>query len=308
MMALPLAAQAASRTVVIDTDCGTDDLLAIAFLLSRRDIRIEAITTVHGLAHAARGAVNILRLLALAGRPEILVFKGSEAPLAGGAEFPAEWRRDADALTGVELPPATRKPEFGDAVDYLSRRQPPTILALGPLTNLAEAVLNSEVLIMGGAVRVRGNIGDGGFLKTDNRTAEWNFYADPAAARRVFTSGADLRVIPLDATNQVPVDAAFVRDFDRLPLTPLGRFASRVLALARKSIEGGYYFAWDPLAAAALVEPSLVRYQKLSLDLRLEAPEQGRSAEVRGRANARVAMAANAARFREVFFAAFRAK
>ncbi len=304
--------------VVIDTDSGTDDLLAIAFLLSRRDVRIEAIVTVNGLAHARKGAENILRLLALAGRTDLPVYAGRDKPEIGGAEFPLEWRREADELAGVPLPAAGRRPERRDGVDFLIERfssgQPLRILALGPLTNLAAALgaapgaarRVNEIVIMGGALGVPGNIDAGGFFKTDNTTAEWNLFADPRAARRVFSSALKLRLVPLDATNRVPIGADFVNDFNAMRLTPLGKFVSAILGLARKSIDGGYYFAWDPLAAAALVEPRVVKFRPLGVEIRIDRPEEGRTVEIRDAyPNVEVATSADRRRFQRVFFAAF---
>src|SRR5579864_7802679 len=124
------------RAVIVDTDAGTDDLMAIAFLLSRSDIHVEAITIVNGMAHVPAGGRNVLRLLALAGRTDIPVFLGRETPLSGNNEFPAEWRRASDELPGISLPDATRAPESRSAVDYLSKRlldaaHPVQVLALG---------------------------------------------------------------------------------------------------------------------------------------------------------------------------------
>jgi inosine-uridine nucleoside N-ribohydrolase len=313
-----VAAGASAHPLVIDTDCGTDDLIAIAFLLSRKDVRIEAIVTVNGLAHACKGAENILRLLELAGRTAIPVYAGRSKPEVGGAEFPSEWRRESDELTGVPLPAAARRPESEDGVDFLIRRfssgPPVRVLALGPLTNIAAALARApsaarrveEIAIMGGAIAVPGNIGDGGFFKSENKTAEWNLFADPRAAQRVFTSAMKLRLVPLDATNRVPIDAHFVRDFDALPLTPLGRFVSAIFGLAQTSISGGYYFAWDPLAAAVIVDPRAAKFRPLSIDVRIAAPEEGRTVPVPGAyPNAEVAVSADPARFRRLFFAAF---
>ncbi len=85
-----------------------------------------------------------MRLLELAGRRDVPVFLGRETPLSGNAEFPAEWRRTSDELPGVTLPEATRAVESRSAVEFLSKRfadaaHPAQVLALGPLTNLAEA-------------------------------------------------------------------------------------------------------------------------------------------------------------------------
>ena len=92
----------------------------------------------------------------------------------------------------------------------------------GPLTNLAEALERQpsiaqsiqEIVIMGGgAIQVPGNLGDGGLFQTNNKTAEWNIFVDPFAARIVFHSHIPIVLVPLDATNKVPIDLAFLREF-----------------------------------------------------------------------------------------------
>src|SRR5947208_6031779 len=94
---------AAQIRVIVDTDAGTDDLMAIAFLLSRKDVRIEAITVVEGLAHVESGAANVLRVLELAGATAVPVYVGNPDPLERTAPFPDEWRRTSDTLPGVNL-------------------------------------------------------------------------------------------------------------------------------------------------------------------------------------------------------------
>src|SRR5437870_1220698 len=93
-----------STPIFIDTDAGSDDIMAIAYLLSQPDIHIEAITVVHGLAHVPAGARNLRRLVRLGGRQDIPVFEGEANPLRGNREFPAEWRKLTDELPGVHLP------------------------------------------------------------------------------------------------------------------------------------------------------------------------------------------------------------
>jgi inosine-uridine nucleoside N-ribohydrolase len=77
-----------STPIVIDTDCGRDDLMAIAFLVARRDVRIEAVTVANGLAHVRAGAENILRLLELGGQGDVPVYMGRETPMSGHGRFP----------------------------------------------------------------------------------------------------------------------------------------------------------------------------------------------------------------------------
>src|SRR3989475_2066271 len=230
-----LSAQS-SLPIIVDTDAGADDIIALAYLLSSRDARIEAITVVHGVAHVSEGSRNIRRLLNLAGKPEIPVFEGEERPLQGLRPFPADWRALADKLPGVDLP------EIGDtgsaerAVSYLKRRlkgrtHPVRILALRPLTHPAVVLRDvsesletiDRLVIMGGAVSVPGNLSGGNPEKAANEVAEWNIYGDPHAADLVFKSGIRTLLVPLDATMHVPISRNFVDDFRRHNLTPLGR-------------------------------------------------------------------------------------
>ncbi len=304
--------------IVIDTDVGSDDLLAIAFLLSRRDVQIEAITVVNGLAHVGPGALNLCRLLVLAGQSDIPVYVGLERPRNGGRAFPTDWRRASDELPGVRLPSPGRKPEIQPAVEFLGRRlgernRPVRVLALGPLTNLAAAFEQTPALpalehlaIMGGALHVPGNLGDGGAFRTENKTAEWNIFVDPRAASIVFRSRARITLIPLDATAKVPIDLAFLKEFQNRAQTPLGKFASEVLESDRPHIEGGYFQAWDPLAAVALVQPGLVRTKAMGIAVLQTAPQDGRTVEAKGReANVAVALDADGAEFRRVFLSVF---
>lgn len=308
-------------SVIVDTDAGSDDLMAIAFLLSRSDVRIEAITVANGLAHVRPGAANVLRLLELGSKRDIPVYMGRETPLQGAAAFPEEWRTLSDTLPGVQLPAATRAPQPENAAEYLTRRlrdrrHPVRVLVLGPLTNLGEVLRResasargiAELVIMGGAVRVPGNLGDGGYFKTDNKTAEWNVFVDPLAAQIVFASGVRIRLIPLDATNKVPIDLAFLREVESQAHTPLGTVVAQILETDRKFIEQNIYSAWDPLAAVALIEPRVVATRALAVAVRQKAPEEGRTAEVQGqRPNAHVALDANAALFKRMFLDAFAA-
>lgn len=306
-----------SIPLIVDTDAGVDDYMAIAFLLSRDDAHLEAVCLANGLAHVDAGARNVARILELGGRKDVPVYMGRPSPMTGDAAFPDEWRRTSDNLPGVQLPAARRAPEHARAADFLVGRlgdsnRPVRILALGPLTNLAEALHRSpriakaitEIVMMGGAVRTRGNLDDGGYFKTSNTTAEWNMFIDPAAARIVFNAGISIRLIPLDATSHVPVDIKFLDEMQTSARTPLARFVAQVLASERDIVKQGFYYAWDPLAAVALVDRTVASYTSLHLDIRLQAPEAGRTAETPGKPNASVAMGASAAKFKAAFLGA----
>ena len=306
-------------SVIVDTDAGSDDLMAIAFLLARRDVRIEAVTVCNGLAHVNRGAHNVRRLLALAGQPAVPVYPGRATALHRTAEFPDEWRRVSDELPGVTLPPAAADAPPGGAADYLtdrlaSPRNPARLLALGPLTNLGEALQRKpeiarvieRLVIMGGAVEAQGNLRDGGFFKTDNDTAEWNIFVDPLAAQLVFAAAIPTLLIPLDATNTVPITVPMLNRFSREAKTPLGRFVAEILETDRPFIEKSLYYAWDPLAAVAFLDQSVVRTRRMALVVDRDPPHQGRTRAAAGSPTIEVAIDADAAAFERIFTATLR--
>ena len=308
----------AQTPIIIDTDAGSDDFMAVALLLSHPSVTIDAITVVNGLAHVDAGARNMGRLLDLAGRKNVPVFAGRSAPMHGTAEFPAEWRKLSDDLPGVPLPPASRPPESRRAADYLvdrlkNARAPIQILALGPLTNIAEAMQRdravaahiSEIVLMGGAVRVPGNLQDGGVFHTKNSTAEWNIFIDPLAASIVFRSGVPIRLIALDATNKVHIGPELLREFKAKAHSPLGRVVAGVLEADRQSIDTGIFYAWDPLAAAALLRPDIVKIAEMHIEILQDAPQDGRTMESAGKPNANVAIDADGPAFRALFLQSF---
>jgi pyrimidine-specific ribonucleoside hydrolase len=136
-----------------------------------------------------------------------------------------------------------------------------TELALGPLTNLAAAFDAKPdlaqkiemIYVMGGAVDVAGS-----GVSDANTTAEWNIYCDPHAARLVFESGAPITLVPLDATNDVPVTPDFMKKFEADQTTAEAKFIYTALSRNQGSIEAGSYYFWDPLAAAVMADQNLV--------------------------------------------------
>lgn len=324
----PMCAQTAPhanrvrRAVIIDTDAGADDLMAIAFLLSRSDIQVEAVTIENGMAHVPAGAKNVLRLLKLAGRGDVPVFLGRENPLSGTQEFPEEWRKASDDLPGLDLPQPSRPADSRSAEDYLLKRfldaaRPLQVLALGPLTNLGEVFSRSpraahtgrQLVILGGAIGVSGNLGEGGIFKTDNAASEWNFFIDPVAAKIVFSSGIPIRLVPLDATQQVPIDMALFERIQERAETPLAKFVAQVLRSNRDLIREGFYFATDPLAATALANPAVVTFRPMAVQISDKPDELGRTVAIKkARTNMLVAIDADNLRFRDVFMTALGVK
>ena len=264
----PLPASDQPRPVIIDTDMAPDDWMAILYLLQRPDIAVKAITVVGtGETHCAPGVRNALRLVALAGENDIPAACGRETPLAGDQAFPEAWRTRADTLGGLDAPEIDMPPSQPGAVELLintinASPEPVTLLTLGPLTNLAEAVQADpaivrnieQIYMMGGALEVLGNVSYAGI---DNQVAEWNIFIDPLALRQVLESGAPVTFVPLDATNHAPVNLDFYFQLQANHRTPEAAFVYDLLTAQFDSVTSGIYYFWDPLAAAILVDESL---------------------------------------------------
>lgn len=300
--------------VIIDTDMAGDDWMAILYLLQRPDVHVIAITvTGTGEAHCGPGVRHALDLLMLAGRSDVSVTCGRDSPLSGDHAFPMEWRNRVDNLFDLSLPRNPNSSSDETAPDLIIRlmqesAQKIHIVALGPLTNIAKAVENNPdigqnlhmLTIMGGAVNVPGNVGP--TLNIDNPYAEWNIYADPHAAEVVFASMMPITLVPLDATQYVPVTMDFYERIKSDRETPAAEFVYRTLTQKENDIRQGWYYFWDPLAAAIATEEDLANFQQLRLVvIEKEGPNNGRTLESNSGQSIRVATWADAARFEQLF-------
>ena len=301
------------RSVVIDTDMAPDDWVAILYLLGRPEVKVEAITvTGAGEAHCGPGVQNALNLIALAGKPDIPVACGRETPLAGSHTFPEPWRDAADSLLGLSIPANPNGPTPGSAVELLtttlnSAQDKVTLLTLGPLTNIAEALQASPDLaekieatyFMGGAVNVGGSVGESG-VDIDNQYAEWNVYVDPTATKVAMDAGINLILVPLDATNQAPMTLDFLHRLSADSGTPEAQFVRDVLNQQRDFIASGTYYFWDPLAAAVLVDESFTTFETADLSVVVEeGTESGRIIASPEGAPTRFATSADVGRFEQ---------
>jgi pyrimidine-specific ribonucleoside hydrolase len=223
--------------LVVDTDMGADDVLALLYLLQRPDIELRAVTVSGtGIAHCDSGVGLARALLAELGREQVQVACGRTTPLQGDHTLPPLWREAPRRAFGLplELDLAAAAPDATEALRAATAAGPITILALGPLTNLgaalqADAALAAQVerlVVMGGALDVPGNLGA---AAADNITAEWNMYVDPVAADIAFRSGVRVDLVSLDSTNTLPVTQAFARRLAREGATPAAELAARLL-------------------------------------------------------------------------------
>ncbi len=303
------------RPVVIDTDMAADDWMAILYLLRRPDVTIKAITvTGTGLAHCEPGVRHALGLVALAGEKDIPVACGRETPLQGNHAFPAAWRDEVDRLYGLELPGGSNPAAGQQAVELLTdvieaSAGEVAVLTLGPLTNVAEALEGNPGLVgklgmvytMGGAVEVPGNVGASD-VGIDNPVAEWNFYIDPHAASQVFQSGVPITLVPLDATNQVPITPGFYQRLRAAHDSPAAAFLYDLLTLRQDFIQSGTFYFWDPLAAALLTDESLAAFETRPLRVvEGEGPQSGWTHSDEGGMPMRIALSADGQRFEQVF-------
>jgi len=287
------------QRVVIDTDPGTDDALALVMALNSTDLRIEGITTVGGNATLAETTNNALRLVDH-------VAAGRDVPIAVGAARPARGSfshayhvHGADGL-GVDLPAPTSVPHPADAVDFLRQRALAApgriaVIALGPLTNVAAALDGrpdvaqaiSEVYVMGGAVEVPGNV---------TPHAEFNIYEDPWSANAVFASGVPVTLIGLDVTHRTSLHRdGGPRWFEGTSRS--AELSNRILANSfRERADVKEFYLHDPLAVAAAIEPELLMYRQAQVAAVTDGEERGRTVASYGDGPVRVALGVDAGR------------
>lgn len=260
----------AKRPIILDTDMGIDSVMGMLYLLKAPEVTIKAVTITHGVADVGPGADNALRVLELTGNRTIPVAAGQPNPLSGKRSFPVFWKEQANTLGGAKLPQPQGQVRTEPAEDLILAElerspEPVTIVAMGPLTNVALALRKKpeavkkirEIVVMGGAVRGPGNI-DKPFVGIKNSVAEWNFYLDPQAAREVLASGAPVRLVPLEATKALPVTPEFVKKVREAKRDQTSELLLSLLTAVNDSIEGGFYYFWDALAAVAAAHPEVM--------------------------------------------------
>jgi len=268
------------RKIIIDTDPGQDDAVAILLALaSPAEIEVLGITAVAGNVPLALTQLNARKVCELAGRPDIAVFAGCDRPLLRPLRT-AENVHGRTGLDGADLPDPVMPLQDRHAVDFIVetlRREPAgtvTLCPLGPLTNIAAAFHRApdivgrvaEIVLMGGAYFEVGNV---------TPAAEFNIYVDPHAAEAVFRAGVKLTVMPLDVTHQVLTSPERNAAFAALG-TPVGR------AVAGWT---GFFERWDmqkyqspgaplhdPCVIAWLLDPGLFEGRQVNVEIETTSP------------------------------------
>jgi inosine-uridine nucleoside N-ribohydrolase len=196
--------------IVLDCDPGHDDAIALLLALASEEVELAGVTTVHGNQTLEKTTANALKVLEFVGRTDVPVAAGAERPLRR-EPFVAAYVHGESGLDGPDLPPPSTAPVERHAVDFLADTvrasdEPVTLVPTGPLTNVAlflarypeVAARLERIVLMGGA------IGEGNVTPA----AEFNIWADPEAADRVFQSGLDVTMVGLDVTHKALVGPA----------------------------------------------------------------------------------------------------
>ena len=266
---------AAPLRVIIDTDPGVDDALAILLALRSPELKVEAITPVAGNVPLEFTLSNALKLVEIAGRTDV--------PVAGGASHPlvrnlitASYVHGNNGLAGVEFPEPKIKPVAETASELIRKivRANPgeiTIVAVGPLTNVATALRADPEL----AGKIRAIVIMGGSLSGGNVTpaAEFNLYVDPEAARIVFDAGVPLTMVGLDVTRKVLFTEERLKVMETAK-NPSGIAAGKIMRATLERLNRGPHpmieAMHDPLTVANLIDPGILTLKEYYVEVETE--------------------------------------
>jgi len=267
-----------ARKIIIDTDPGQDDAVAILLALASEELEVLGITAVAGNVPLALTEVNCRKVCELAGRPEVKVFAGCDHPLKGKL-VTAEYVHGKTGLDGPNLPKPNMPLQDGHGVDFIIetlRTEPRgsvTLCPLGPLTNIATALQQApdiadriaQIVLMGGA-----------YFEVGNTTpaAEFNIYVDPEAADIVLKSGVDVVMMPLDVTHKALTTRNRIDKFRALnsavgtAVAELTDFFER-FDIEKYGSEGAPLH--DPCVIAYLLKPDLFTGRRINVEIELDS-------------------------------------
>lgn len=262
-----------TKRILIDTDPGIDDSLAILLALASPELSLEGLSVVHGNCSLQQATTNALSILGLAHASHIPVAMGCELPLVQPSLLAPETHGNT-GLGYAKLPEPQNQPIGQHGSDFLiekimSNPGEITLVAIGPLTNVALAIRQEprivsalkEIIIMGGAIRHEGNT---------TALAEFNAYVDPHAAHIVFHAGIPTTLVPLDVTYQCILTAQDVERLQKIdsPITQFVKDTTKFYMEFHDEYQGveGCVIN-DPLALALTFAPQLCDYQELPVDI-----------------------------------------
>ncbi len=257
------------RKIIIDTDPGVDDTMAIFFALCSPELEVIGLTTIFGNVRTALATTNALRLLEIAGRPEIPVAPGAANALTRDYEGPVPFVHGADGQGDIDLAEPAGLPLDMSAAQFIVEQVSAhpgevTLAPVGPLTNIALALRLEpriadwvdEVVLMGGNALVPGNA---------SPAAEANIRNDPEAADLVFGAGWQVTMVGLDVTLRVHMSPDDIADYATHG-NPMSEHICRVLPHYRNYFESNYdvegIFVHDSSAIAYLIAPELFKTRR----------------------------------------------
>jgi purine nucleosidase len=271
VMTLAIPASSATKKIIIDTDPGSDDAMALMLALNSPELDVRAVTVVPGNVTAKQGLENALRMISLANRCDIPVAAGAQHPLFQKL-ITAEFWHGRNGLANIELPPSRCKMDsrYGpDLIIEMVHAAPHeiTLVPVGPLTNIALAVekdpsivpLVKEVIIMGGSI-TGGN---------STAAAEANIYNDPEAAQIVFQAGWPLTMVGLDVGDKTLLSAKYLEQLGQTH-GPMNDFIYQVAHyLIDLSAQFGFSGTpmYDPLAVGVAIDATLVKAPPMHVDV-----------------------------------------
>ena len=262
------------KNIIIDSDPGQDDAVAILLALASPDLNVLGITCVAGNVPLSKTSFNAKQICELAGKPEIPLFAGCDRPM-GRELVTAEHVHGKTGLDGATLPEPKIELKTTHAVDFIinTLREAPkksiTLCPLGPLTNIGTALQKApdiidnikQIVLMGGAYFEVGNI---------TPAAEFNIFVDPEAAEIVFKSGIDLVVAPLDVTHKALTNQAWVSELKAQNNTICDVVAGWTSFFERFDVEKyGTEGAplHDPCVIAYLISPELFSGRHINVEI-----------------------------------------
>jgi len=258
-----------STPILLDCDPGHDDAIALLLALGSDELELRGVTVVAGNQTLEKTTANAIRVLELAGRGDVPVAVGSPRPLVR-EPFVAAYVHGETGLDGPDLPPPQAEPSDQHAVDFLAERlEGATLVATGPLTNVALLLARypearpERIVLMGGAI-AEGNV---------TPAAEFNIWADPEAAARVFASGLDVTMVGLDVTHQALVTAAHAEQLRGAGR--VGKVVAELLDFYGVFHREVYGFDGSPVhdavAVAHVIDPTLLELQHLNVRVDCES-------------------------------------
>ena len=258
--------QIVPKKIIIDTDPGIDDAMAILFALRSPEIEVVGLTTIFGNVYTPLATENALRLVEFAGK-EIPVAHGAELPLVVPLDYIADFVHGSDGLGNTNQPPPTGKPVDIPAAQFIvetvmANPGQITLVPVGPLTNIALALALEPriaenvagVVIMGGAATVNGNV---------NPAAEANIIHDPHAADVVFSASWPVTMVGLDVTNKTIMSDDYLAS---LKASETGKYIFDISRFYREfhkqvGVNEGIH-THDPSAIAYVIDPTLFTSQQ----------------------------------------------